>query len=93
MILCGSKINKPNISRLHAAIKVPTELAENSIHTDEVKKELLLEYPDIDFQEKENDYAVGKLAYDRTQVYLSNLFYWSIVGYIIGLFLVHHYLF
>lgn len=89
------------VGRLHLAMKVFPQRGEFAANVSYLSEQMVLNMSDEDKRnlkienliKTEKMESLRQEAYDRTQGYLAHLLLWSFVGYIIGLFLAHYFLF
>jgi hypothetical protein len=81
------------VGRLHLAMKTFPQRADFSANYHSLSEKLILENRGDELKNEEAMKLLGQEAYDRAQGYLIYLFYFSFLGYALGLFLAHHFLF
>jgi hypothetical protein len=81
------------VGRVHLAMKTFPQRAEFSANYHSLTERLILENRGDELKNEETMKLLGQEAYDRAQGSLIYLFVFSFLGYALGLFLVHHFLF
>ncbi len=81
------------VGRLHLAMKTFPQKVEFSANLFSLKEKMVLENKIDELKNVETMKLLGQEAYDMTQGFLFYLFFFSFLGYVIGLFFVHHFLF
>jgi len=84
------------VDRFHIAMKVFPQRGQFAINWSTLSEKMIASGEIRGIEDMRNEETLQKMkteAYEITQGYLAILFLWSILGYILGLFLVHHFLF
>jgi len=96
---CKYLIKKKGLSfvdRFHIAMKVFPQRGQFAVNWSTLSEKMIDSGEIGGVEDMKNEEVLQKIkteAYEITQGYLAILFLWSILGYILGLFLVHHFLF
>jgi len=84
------------VDRFHIAMKTFPKRGQFAMNWSTLSEKLIASGEITGIEDMKNEELLQKMrseAYEITQGYLAILFLWSILGYILGLFLVHHFLF
>jgi hypothetical protein len=84
------------IDRLHIAMKVFPQRGQFAINWSTISERMIARGEIKGIEDMKNEEILKKLkteVEENTEGYLALLLLWSILGYVIGLFFVHHFLF
>ena len=81
------------VGRLHQVLKNFLQRGEFAASYTAVIEEMVANNNNFDMTNKEVTENIAKEAYNRTQWFLTYIFMYSVIGYIIGLVFIHFFLF